>query len=390
MRIAVVGPTYPFKGGGAQHTTELAHRLAGSGHDVVLESWSRQFPARLYPGEPTIDEPEVPLFPRTRHELSWRRPDGWPRLGRRLARSVDAVVLSVLTPVQVAAYLGILWGARGAVGTTALCHNVLPHERRAFDVPLMRALLRRVDAVVVHSEEQARLARSLSGSPVWVAGLPPHLPAAIGPAADRPGADRPGAGPPDVAVPAAAGPAAAYRPSEPRRRLLFFGFVRPYKGLDVLLRALARGPGGVSLQVAGEFWSEVAETERLVAALGLAGRVTLRPGYVRADELPSLFAGVDALVLPYRSATSTQNGWLAHQYGVPVIATRTGTLPGQVRDGVDGLLCEPDSVDDLARALERFYTGDEPRRLRANVLPVDPDPYWRSYLETLGCALSGG
>jgi glycosyltransferase involved in cell wall biosynthesis len=370
LRIAIVGPTFPYKGGGAHHTTELAHRLTAAGHDVVLESWRAQYPAVLYPGQLTISEPEGEPFAGTRRELSWRRPDGWFRTGRRL-RSCDLVVLTVLTPVQVPAYLGILAGLRtGRRGgkprpqVVALCHNVLPHERKTYDAPFMRLLLRRVDRTLVHSTEQAAVARSLApdgrGEPdaarLCVAELPPHLPARR---------------------------TAADRMAEPYGRLLFFGVVRPYKGLDVLLHALAAGPPGVSLTVAGEFWSDLEETRRLIDSLGLADRVDLRPGYVPAAEIPGLFAKVDAMVLPYRAATASQNVWMAHEHGVPVISTRAGALADHVRDGVDGLLCEPGDVGSLTDALKRFYADGEPARLRDGVRPVDAEPYWAAYIRTL-------
>jgi glycosyltransferase involved in cell wall biosynthesis len=391
LRIALVGPTYPYKGGGAQHTTELAHRLAAAGHEVTLESWRAQYPGFLYPGRQTIAEPEGEPFPATRRELAWYRPDGWPRAGRRLGGSRDLVVFAVLTPVQVPAYLGILRGVRaGSARVVALCHNVLPHERRRYDVPLVRALLRRADGVLVHSAGQAELARGLTSRPVRVAQLPPHLPG-------RPGGSRQAGG--DTGRDAGGGAEGETgRDADPDarrdagreadrdaggRRLLFFGIVRPYKGLDVLLRAMARGPAELSLTVAGEFWGGAEETERLVAELGLADRVELRPGYVAAAEVPDLFGAADALVLPYRAATASQNVWMAHEYGLPVIATRAGALADHVRDGVDGLLCEPGDVAELAKALERFCAPGEPERLRAGVRPVDPAPYWARYVETL-------
>ncbi|MCK9902687.1 glycosyltransferase, partial [Frankia sp. Cpl3] len=86
MRIAIIGPTRPYKGGIAQHTTELAHRLTARGHDVRIESWSHQYPARLYPGQQRVDTPEGTPFAATAYPLSWRRPDSWFRLGRRLRR----------------------------------------------------------------------------------------------------------------------------------------------------------------------------------------------------------------------------------------------------------------------------------------------------------------
>jgi glycosyltransferase involved in cell wall biosynthesis len=363
VRVAVVGPSYPYKGGIAAHTTELARQFAdrvGPGHEVVIESWAAQYPAFLYPGgRQTVDSADGPAFGAVRRTLSWRRPDTWWRVGRRL-RERDLVVLTMVTPVQVPAYLVLLRALRGRARTVALCHNVLPHERRSVDEALVGAVLRRVDAVLVHSAAQAEQARALTDRPVLVATMPPHLPAA-------------GRRPQESSEPAPA----------PLRRLLFFGMVRPYKGLDVLLRALAVGPQDVSLVVAGEFWGGTGHTERLVADLGLTDRVTLRPGYVPAAEVPALFAGVDALVQPYRSGTASQNAWIAFEHGAPVIATRAGTLADQVTDGVDGILAEPDDVDDLAAALRRFYAPGVPERLRAAVKPLDADPLWQRYLDTL-------
>ena len=367
-RVVLVGPAHPYKGGGARHTTELAHRLRGLGHAVVIESWRAQYPAALYPGRQTVTDPEGDPFPDTRHDLAWYRPDGWWRTGRRLARESDLVVLTLFSPVQVPAYLGVLAGIRsrgrsagGGPRVVALCHNVLPHERRAVDATLVRALLRRVDGVLTHAAEQGRLAEGLLGAdgprPV-VARMPPHLP------------ETGGAG-------------ARERPGE-HRSLLFFGIVRPYKGVDVLLRALAAGPPeDVTLTVAGEFWGGSGDLAALAGELGLADRVRFREGYVPADELPGLFAGADALVLPYRSATATQNVWLAHEHGLPVVATRAGTLADHVRDGVDGLLCEPGDAADLARALAAFYRPGEPARLREGVRPVDAEPYWKAYADRL-------
>src|ERR1700734_2412581 len=191
MKIAIVGPAHPYKGGSAQHTTALAHHLSDAGHELWLESWRRQYPKFLYPGQLTIDEPETELFARTERSLDWHRPDGWRRSGRRLAATdLDAVVLALFSPVQVPAYLVLARAARaGGARIIALCHNVLSHEPRRFDRPAMRAMLRAADAVVVHSADEARLAATLTDAPVEVASLPLHLPgveAAARPAAGAP------------------------------------------------------------------------------------------------------------------------------------------------------------------------------------------------------------
>jgi glycosyltransferase involved in cell wall biosynthesis len=432
MRIALVGPAHPYKGGGARHTTELAERLAAAGHDVVICSWRAQYPKRLYPGQQTIDVPEGAPYPRTGRRLRWYRPDGWLAEGRRLA-SADLVVFALLTPLQVPAYLAILAALRrqpaqrrklatglqfkivrqfrpsgrpkltkdletpavsivtGAGGVTlssssssspaqrrprtaVICHNVLPHERRPGDVTLTRTLLSHVDTVIVHSAQQAKLARELTpGVSVVTAQMPPHLPC------------WPGGSDPPQTPPAYGGAARPPVPPGPPSggRLLFFGIVRPYKGLDVLLRALARGPAHLTLTVAGEFWGGTGETEKLIAELGIGHRVRLRPGYLPADEIPALFAAADVLVLPYRQATASQNALLAFAHGVPVITTTAGALGDLVRDGVDGLTCAPGDTDDLVRALAEVSAPGVADRLRAGIRAVDPEPCWAAYLQAL-------
>jgi glycosyltransferase involved in cell wall biosynthesis len=374
MKIALVGPAHPYKGGGARHTTELAHRLAAQGHDVIIESWRAQYPGRLYPGQQTVDVPEGEPYPRTRRRLAWYRPDGWLAEGRRL-RPADLVVFVYLTPLQAPPYLAIMAGLGRPARTAVICHNVLPHERRPGDVPLTRALLSRADTVITHSAAQAAQARDLApAATVRTARIPPHLPAT------RPqtqATER--AGFPAPAPTPLPGPAEPFAPA----RLLFFGIVRPYKGLDVLLRALAQAPAEVTLTVAGEFWADTTEMDNLIGELGLADRVTLRPGYVPADEIPALFGAADALVMPYREATASQNALLAFSHGVPVITTTAGALAEPVRDGVDGLTCAPGDTEDLLRVLKEFSDPQVARRLRAGIPAVDPDRGWDGYLRVL-------
>jgi len=356
-RVAIVGPAHPFKGGVAHHTMTLAQRLSEEGHEVEIVSWSRQYPVRLYPGEQLVrGEPELDDVPPIRRGLAWNRPDTWWREARRL-RSRDLVVFAHVTPVQAPAYRVMLGRLRRArPETVVICHNVLPHERRAADKALVSSLLRSADRVLTHSSEQADLVRTLTRRPVTVAALAAHMPSAFTPTA---------------------------RPAGVQHRLLFFGLVRPYKGLDVLLRALAEGPPEVRLRVAGEFWGGSEATRALVAELGLEDRVELRPGYVAAEEVGELFVDVDALVLPYRTATGSQGVDLAFRFGVPVIATRAGALPDKITDGVDGLLANAGDVASLAGALRAFYVEGRPEELRANVRATDPAEEWRRYLDAV-------
>ena len=356
MKLALVGPSHPYKGGIAQHTTALAHRLDAAGHEVEIWSWKRQYPAKLYPGEQRVPGtvPELPPFANTTEPLSWDRPVGWVAAGRRGRREhLDAVILTWTTPIQGPTYLGLLAGWRHSGPVIGMCHNVLPHEPRPGDPQLTRAVLRRCRGLLVHSDAQAAIARTVAPrATVATSPLPP-------PPLTLTGVDRePGV----------------------RRTLLFFGLVRPYKGLDLLLRAL---PAGVRLIVAGEFWTPVAEIEALVAELGLTDRVELRPGYVAAEALPALFAEADAVVLPYRSGTASIVTDVAHANGVPAVVTRVGTLADSTRDGVDGLVVPPEHVAALAAALASLYDGATLQRLQEAVRPPEVDALWGDYVAAL-------
>lgn len=356
MRIAIIGPAHPYKGGIAQHTTELAHRLSAAGHEVEIISWRTQYPF-FYPGEQFVpsNKPEVPSHQGTRRVLSWRNPAGWGRWGRRL-RSFDRIILVWWVPTfQGPPYLSMLktLGSRRPP-VTIICHNVLPHAPRLGDRILTKAVLRRCDRIIVHSRSQAELAEQLSGKPPVMADLPLVL----------------------LDVPKRS-------PSKQlSKHLLFFGYVRQYKGLDILLEALAKVPG-VTLTVAGEVWGNPKRYESLIKRLRLQRRVTLRNGYVPADDLADYIAGADAVVLPYKSGTASWNVHLAHAYGTPVIATRVGSLPAQVHDGVDGLLCDPGDPGSLTKAIKRFYEPGVAKKLRQGIpeIPVDRD--WQRYVEAV-------
>jgi glycosyltransferase involved in cell wall biosynthesis len=358
MRIALIGPAHPWRGGIPLHTAELAHRLAAVGHDVRICSWRSQGPARWLPTQrDRLAAPEAPPYPASTYPLDWRSPLSWWWVGRRLARQSDVVVLVSYTTVQAPA-LGLVGAiARRGARVIAVCHNVLPHERHPADRWLTTLLLRATDAVLVHSKQQHATLAALTNRPATVAALPPHL------------------------------PTTGRSATAERNGLVFFGTIRHYKGLDVLLHALARVPD-VRLTVVGEFRDGSDSVRELITRLGLTERVTVRPGYLPAGQIADLFATADAVVLPYRAATASQHVALAHQHGVPVIATRVGNFPDVISDGVDGLLCEPDDVDDLAKAIQRLYRPGQLAALRAAVLPADTEAHWREYLGTLFALLT--
>ena len=177
------------------------------------------------------------------------------------------------------------------------------------------------------------------------------------------------------------------RQGNPDLSLLAFGAIRPYKGIDLALEALARVRPDlhVRLTVAGVFWDGGEALRGQIAALGLGERVELRDGFVSNEEAALLFSASDASVLPYRSATQSGVVQLSFAYGVPVIATAVGGLPEAVADGHDGLLCPPEDIAALARAIERM--ADERARLAEGVRLSGEATSFRRYGELVHGAL---
>ena len=361
QKIAIIGPTHPYKGGIAMETTELAHRLRATGATVTLYSWKAQYPTLLYPGNQFVpdDKPERPLFAPTIRRLSWKNPLGWWRLGRQL-RAYDRLIFVWWLPtIQGPIYYTILKALgrqKGGPQRIVLCHNVLPHEGKPGDRAITRLVMGRMDRLLVHTPAQAKIASQLTNQPVALAGLPLALPSSV--------------------------PATPTTQRHLQHRLLFFGIVRPYKGLDVLLRALVSLPA-IKLTIAGEFWGGSEPYQKLLHELGLEQRVTLHAGYASDDELAHYFSECDALVLPYRGGTASQNVGIGHAFGVPVIATTAGSMAEQIQPNVDGLLCAPDDVASLAAAISTFYEPGVAARLQRGLPRVSTEAGWETYLTAL-------
>jgi D-inositol-3-phosphate glycosyltransferase len=378
LRLALIGPVHPIRGGVSQFTTRLAEELLLLRDDVLVVSWRRQYPARLYPGREQLVEPIGEQHEQgARFMLDYRDPFTVVRAFRTIRRwRPGAIAITWTTTFTAPYYLLLLWLIRRAlpgVPVIAICHNVLPHEQRPLDRGLTRAVLGRVDAAVVHAGEQLAELRAVAPR---TAGR--HL-------------TMPEFGPRATTDPARTDDGDA-EPSR-RRTILFFGYVRPYKGLDRLLQAMALlDPRlDVHLVVAGEFWEPRERYDRIAAELRIADRVEIVDRYLDEAEVAERFAAADVVVLPYVSATQSAVVQLAFAHGRPVISTTVGGIPEVVDEGVNGLLVEPDDPPALAAAITRFYTEALGAQMRARIAARDTGG-WRRYvdgLRTLSSAPNG-
>lgn len=354
-RIAIVGPVHPYRGGIAHFTEMTAEVLARRGHDVRLVSFSRQYPELLFPGktqfEPDEDAPAVVQnAPRVLDSIN---PVSWFRTGFHIRDiAPDAVIFQYWMPFFAPAYGVVARGLQRHYGipSIALVHNALPHERHFGDAWLSRYFLNICAGHVVMSDAVAADVRSLCDAPVRLEQIE-H------PVYERFGDPLP--------------------KSEARERLgvptgvpvlLFFGFVREYKGLHVLLNALPQireHLPNVRLVIAGEAYDDPERYQSIIREHGLSDIVQWHDGYVPSDDVPAYFSAADLVVQPYMTATQSGVAQIAFHFETPMVVTDVGGLAEVVPDGEAGYVVPPESPGDLAAAVTRFFEDEQHDELAA-------------------------
>lgn len=358
MRIALLGPAHPLRGGIAQYTASLYGELERR-HQVRIFSFRKLYPRLLFPGSSELDRsPSAWRVPSVRI-LRPLRPGSWAAAARRVAAwEPDLLVFQWWHPFFGPAYASLIrrFRKRSAAVILFLCHNVFPHERmgsRLLEKMLVRMAFRRVDGFLVQSEGLARQVRELRpAAPVRRV----HHPAYSFYRRWDSETSRPGEKP----------------------RILFFGNIRTYKGLDVLIEAFARVRKELEaeLVVAGEFYTDPRPLKERVRALGLDGEVRWTGAYVPNREVPALFRRAHVVALPYRSATQSGIVPLAYQFGVPVIASDVGGLSEVVLDGRTGLLFPAGDSERLASLLVDYFRRNLRPRFQPHILEFNRKLGW--------------
>ena len=333
MKVCLIAPIPPFRGGIAKYGYSLAQVLEKR-HDLLLLSYSRQYPKLLFGSksqlDPDVDSSGIKAqFSRLSFELDSANPLSWLKTSRRIASfQPDLVILPWWVVYWAPMYLFLLRSfKRKGIRVVFLCINVFEHEDSGLKKFLSKLVLRRADSMIVHSEQEKREILAFHPRASVRKHLLPLFHYAPCPSA----------------------------PEQGKLRLLFFGFVRPYKGLDTLLRAIALLKGrDITLQIAGEFWKDKERYLELIARLGIADQVQIVDRYLPDSEMSRYFAWADLVVLPYRSTRTSGIIATAYGYGRPVLATDIGGFHEVVEDGSTGKLVPADDPAAFAAGIEWF------------------------------------
>jgi glycosyltransferase involved in cell wall biosynthesis len=366
--MIIIGPAHPLRGGLASFNERLARAFQAEGYRVIIYTFSLQYPGFLFPGTTQYSSEPPPEGLDIRIRINSVNPLNWMSVGREL-RSLkpSLVVVRYWLPFMGPCLGTVLRFLKPLKSCRVLCiaDNIIPHEKRPGDIPFTRYFIRAVDGFVTMSRKVLADLRRFDA--VKPAAFVPH------PLYDNFGEP----------VPLAAARAELGLPLDDRI-ILFFGFIRRYKGLDILLQAMADPAlraSGIRLLVAGEFYEDSKPYLELLDSLELGDRVILRTEFIPDSRVRYYLCAANLVVQPYRNATQSGVTPLAYHFGRPMVVTRVGALPDMVPEGKVGLVCEPDPVS-LSRSILQFFTM-EPEQFAKGIEEEKKQYTWQRLVQTL-------
>ena len=340
MKIALIGPTYPYRGGISHYTTLLFRHLRGN-HEVCFWSFRRQYPAWLFPGKSDKEFGEKSLREiGIRYTIDSLLPHTWMLTAKQIVRFEPEIVV---LPWWVA-----FWGPiffillryikrHTDAAVVYICHNVIEHEAAGWKTKVSQMALGLGNGFLVHSDEEAgRLQRLVPGARVKrvfhpIYSLVPRKNISRQAARKKVGVSGP--------------------------TVLFFGFVRPYKGLEYLIEAFPQVLKSISatLLIVGEFWQGKEKYLSQIQKLGIEKHVKITDAYVPTEEIETYFAAANVLAMPYVAVTGSGVVQMAFYFGLPVIVTDVGMLPQVVRNGETGFVVPSRNPAVLAKKIVQYF-----------------------------------
>jgi glycosyltransferase involved in cell wall biosynthesis len=369
MNIAIIGPAHPLRGGGISTFNErLAAILQGQGHTVAIYSFSLQYPSFLFPGKSQFTDEPAPKGLTIYSVINSINPFNWWKVGKQIKDAkYDMVIVRYWLPFMGPALGTILRRVKKNKHTKIICiaDNVIPHEKRPGDAAFTKYFIKPVDAFITMSKDVLQDLKKFSKKP---AVFNPH-----------PVYDNYGEGISKEEACKALG-------IDPKQKyILFFGFIRKYKGLDILLEAMGDKrlkEAGIKLIVAGEFYGDKDFYENLLDQYKLHEDTYMFTEFIPNDAVKYYFSAADLVVQPYRTATQSGITQVAYHFEKPMIVTNVGGLAEVVPDNKVGYVTDPDAGA-IANAILKFFEPDSIPDLKQNLLEEKKKYSWETFTEKL-------
>jgi len=369
MKITILGPAHPYRGGIAALNERLAKQLLNEGHQVNIVSFTVQYPRVLFPGKTQFSEQKTEFEFDITRKVNSVNPLNWIKVGRSIKKSRPDILIVRFWIPFIGMSLGTICRIVKQNKTTkiiAIADNIIPHEKRPGDKFLCNYFIHSVDAFITMSASVLNdLGKFKFNKPKI---LTPH------PVYDHYGNIESR----EIAL-------SKVNLSKEDRYILFFGFIRDYKGLDLLLEAFANPyfkPNRIKLIVAGEFYADEEKYLQLIKKLNLEDDVILRTDYISNSEVPNYFNAADIVAQPYKSATQSGVTQIGYHFNKPMLVTNVGGLPEIIPHMKIGYVVPPES-EKISEALIDFFENKRIEEFKTNIAKEKERFSWNKMSEAI-------
>ena len=343
-KVIIIGPAHPLRGGLASFNERLARQFMQEGNEVSVYTFSLQYPGFLFPGTTQYSSEPAPKDLDIKVRINSVNPLNWLMVGNELRKiKPDLIVVRYWLPFMGPALGTILRSVNKNKHTRIVCiaDNINPHEKRPGDSAFTKYFIKPIDGFITMSAKVMQDLKAITSKPAQQVVHPLY--------------DNFGEALPKAAARNHLGL------NEQDKIILFFGFIRQYKGLDLLLQAMAEPAmkaSNIKLLVAGEFYEDRKSYDELISSLNVSEQLILRTDFIQDSEVRYYLSAADFVIQPYRNATQSGVTPLAYHFEKPMLVTNVGGLPDLVPEGKVGLICEPNPPSIAKGILELYGLGE--------------------------------
>lgn len=372
MKICLVGPSYPYKGGISHYNTTLCNELSRK-HDIFLISYKRQYPSFLYPGKEQISKDSKIKLDKTincEYIIDSINPLSWLKTYLIIKKEhPDLVIFQWVHPFFASVFFTITSLLKKSTNAKILfiCHNVLPHERTKIDKFLTKIAFKNVGYFIVHSEEDYQNFKNIMSNVKVKQGVHPRYDIF------------------KIRKISKEDARSLLNIGVNTKAILFFGIIREYKGLMYLIKAMPKiiNEIDVNLLIAGEFWDDKMKYIDEIKKLGIDNHVRIFDTYIPDEEVGIYFSAVDVVVLPYVSATQSGIIQIAHAFEKPVITTDVGGLPDVVDNNQTGIITKSKDSEELANAVINYFRNNKEMEFMENIKIKHKEFSWEKVVKDI-------
>jgi D-inositol-3-phosphate glycosyltransferase len=369
VKITSIGPAYPYRGGLASFNDRLGQQFYAEGHDIEILTFSLQYPKLLFPGKTQYTEGSPPKNIKITRRINSINPFNWIATGLKIKKDKpDILLIRFWLPFMGPCFGTIARIAKSNKHTSVICifDNVIPHEKRPGDVILTKYFTGSIDGAIVMSQTVLNDLRTFRETiPVK---LSPH------PLFDNYGE---AVGRIEALTVLNLDPNDLY--------ILFFGFIRAYKGLDILIKAFSDERlrnRRLRLIIAGEFYEDDSPYRELLKTHNLENEIIFFDHFIKDNEVPLFFSAADLVVQPYKTATQSGVTQIAFYFEKPMLVTDVGGLREIVRDGKCGYVVKPDQ-ESIAAAIIDYFENNRKEEFTAGVKLEKEKFSWEKMTEAI-------